>query len=44
MIVGVLVVALVVILLMWMNDRESVDPDLDVDIGWIDMPALALPA
>lgn len=42
MIVGVLVVALVVILLMWMNDRDSAD--LDVDIGWVDAPALALPA
>jgi len=40
MLVGLLVVVLVVVLIMWMNDRESQDASLDVDIGWIDAPAL----
>ena len=40
LLVGLLVVALVVVLIMWMNDRESQDASLDVDIGWIDAPEL----
>lgn len=44
LLVGLLVVALVVVLILWMNDRESQDASLDVDIGWIDAPALTVPA
>lgn len=40
LLVGLLVVALVVVLILWMNDRESQDASLDVDIGQVDAPAL----
>lgn len=40
MLVGLLVVVLVVVLIMWMNDRESQDASLDIDIGWVDAPGL----
>lgn len=40
LLVGLLVVALVVVFLLWMNDRESQDAELDVDVGWIDAPEL----
>jgi len=40
LLVGLLVVVVVVVLIMWMNDRESQDASLDVDIGWVDAPAL----
>ncbi len=40
LLVGLLVVALVVVLILWMNDRESQDASLDVNIGWADAPAL----
>lgn len=39
LLVGLLVVALVVVLIMWMNDRESQDASLDIDISWADAPA-----
>lgn len=42
LLVGLLVVALVVVLILWMNDRESQDASLEIDIGWVDAPALAL--
>lgn len=40
LLVGLLVVALIVVLILWMNDRESQDASLDIEIGWIDAPAL----
>lgn len=40
LLVGLLVVALVVVLILWMNDRDSQDASLDVNIGWVDAPAL----
>lgn len=40
LLVGLLVAALVVVFLLWMNDRESQDANLDIDIGWTDAPAL----
>lgn len=40
LLVGLLVVALVVVLILWMNDRESQDASLDVNIGWVDAPEL----
>jgi hypothetical protein len=40
LLVGLLVVALIVVLVMWMNDRESQDASLDIDIGWVDAPGL----
>ena len=40
LLIGALVVALVVVLLLWMNDRESADAELDIDIGMADAPAL----
>lgn len=39
LLVGLLVVALAVVFLLWMNDRESQDASLDIDIGWADAPA-----
>ncbi len=39
LLVGLLVVALAVILILWMNDRESQDANLDINIGWADAPA-----
>lgn len=39
LLVGLLVVALAVVLILWMNDRESQDASLDIDIGWADAPA-----
>lgn len=40
LLVGLLVVALAVVLILWMNDRDSQDANLDIDIGWTDAPAL----
>jgi len=40
LLVGLLVVALVVVLIIWMNDRESQDASLDIDIGRVDAPGL----
>lgn len=40
LLVGLLVVAIVVVLILWMNDRDSQDANLDIDIGWTDAPAL----
>lgn len=42
LLVGLLVVAIVVVVYLWMNDRES--QDLSIDIGHVDVPALTLPA
>lgn len=42
-IIGLLVLALVAILLFWMNDRQSQDASLNIDLGWNDAPTLAIP-
>jgi len=42
LLVALLVIALVVVVYLWMNDRES--KDLSIDVGHLDVPALALPA
>jgi len=42
LIVALLVIALGVVVYLWMNDRES--KDLSIDVGHLDVPALALPA
>lgn len=44
LLIGLLVVALAVVLILWFNDRESQDAELDVDIGWTDAPAVTVPA
>lgn len=44
LLIGLLVLALIVVLLMWMRDRESQDASLDVDIGAIDAVVLPVPA
>lgn len=40
LLIGLLVLALVVVLLLWMNDRASQDAELNIDVGWTDAPAL----
>jgi hypothetical protein len=42
LLVALLVVALVVVVYLWMNDRES--KDVSIDVGHLDAPALILPA
>ena len=42
-IIGLLVLALVVVLLLWMNDRQSQDARLDIDVSWHDAPTMAIP-
>jgi len=42
LIVALLVIALVVVVYLWMNDRES--KDVSIDIGQVDVPALSIPA
>lgn len=42
LLIALLVVALVVVVYLWMNDRES--KDLNIDVGHVDAPALVLPA
>lgn len=41
LLVGLLVIALVVVVILWMNDRES--KDLKVDIGRAPVAALTIP-
>lgn len=44
LLIGLLVVALAVVLLLWMNDRESQDAELNIEVGWQDAPVSTVPA
>ena len=42
LLVALLVIALVVVVYLWMNDREA--KDVNIDVGHTDAPALIIPA